>query len=1012
MLSKHARLLIASSSLILLILGTIITPLQTLAQTDPSLPVIAPAATGPSAGKPTDSVAGQVVVGLKQPDPQFDKQVEARGANVLAKIEPLKSFLIGVPVNAEDAFITAIKKNPNVQYAERNFIVSAVFDPNDTYWSYQWNMRIVKANSAWDTQLGKQTIVVAVVDTGVKYSHPDLSGRVINGYDFINNDPDAMDDHWHGTHVAGIVGAITSNGIGVAGLAQVSILAVKVLSASGSGTDWTVAQGITYSADNGAHVINLSLGCYCTSQLMEDATNYAYNTKGKLLVAAAGNDNTNTRLYPAAYNNVIAVSATNNNDKKASYSNWGDWIELSAPGGDTIGGPYGKTYVLSTYLNDNYAFAAGTSMASPHAAGVAALTLSQYPTLTNTQLRTHLASTADDLGNAGWDQYFGYGRVNALNAVQTVPQSTSHDVAVTAINAPLSVVKGDLVSVGVNVENQGAFSETFSVTLDDASAAVNIGTQSVTLAAGASTTLNFSWDTSTSTAGDHTLKATASTVSGETDTADNTKSVIVAVKEPVHDVAISPLTGAQSSANQGTIVTVDVAVRNTGSFAETFDVVLNDITIGATIGTKSVSLAAGEFRFVPFNWDTTNAILGNHNLEAKAGPVTGETNTADNTKSIVVSITSGATLQELGLGLDPSIAIDGQNVFVAWRDAIGALCSGGSCFNDVFFIKSANNGQTFGAKINVSNDVGSSLYPLVATAGTNIYIAWQSSPSFDPEDIYFARSIDGGLTFSSPINLSSNGGFSRYHMIAAEGSNVYVVWQDDTPGNTEIFFSRSIDYGATFGPIINLSSSSASSGSISMSLTGGAIYVAWIEGEAVPNGMIVRRSIDGGANFEERYIIAAKPGSRVIFDNNNVYAVWLEKVPKVKSTPSNWETFFARSTDGGVTFSQAVNLSNNPTESRYPDISVSGSNVYVAWQDGGGNYIKGVYDWSSDLFLVKSVDSGQTLQPAVKVTDAVYFTTGIPSFDLASTLGNVDFVWYTIDPNDPYATTYKVYLKR
>ncbi|MFQ5941532.1 MAG: S8 family serine peptidase, partial [Nitrososphaerales archaeon] len=336
-------------------------------QTAPETP---PSIDRPSAGTQADSVPGEIVVGLEQPDPQFDKEVRGKGGKVLDKIESLKALLIKVPVNAEDAFIKAIKNNPNVLYAERNSVIRAVGTPNDSYWSYQWNQRQIKANDAWDTEPGDLSVIVAVVDSGVKYSHPDLSGRVINGYDFINDDNDAIDDDGHGTHVAGIVGAKTNNARGVAGTGELSILAVKVLDSSGSGSNWSVSEGIKYAADYGADIINLSLGCYCTSTLMEDATNYAYNTKGKLLVGSAGNDDTNAAHYPSSYPTVISVASTNNKDNKANHSNWGADIELSAPGGDKGGGPYTKTYVLSTWKDNNYAFAYGTSMATPHVAGV------------------------------------------------------------------------------------------------------------------------------------------------------------------------------------------------------------------------------------------------------------------------------------------------------------------------------------------------------------------------------------------------------------------------------------------------------------------------------------------------------------------------------------------------------------------------------------------------------------------------------------------------------------------
>ena len=393
----------------------------------------------PNSSVGNEFVSGQVIVGLKQHDANFDNEVKRNGGQSIGKILPLNALLINVPDNAEDAFIKAIKTNPNVKFASKNHIVTTTaFIPNDPYWVYQWDMRIIKADEVWTTQLGSTDVVVAVVDTGIDYNHDDLSGRVILGPDYANGDNDPKDGNGHGTHVAGTIGAATNDGIGVTGLAQVKLLAVKVLNDKGAGSDWSVAQGITYSADNGADIINLSLGCLlCSLPLTESAVNYAYS-KGSLIVAAAGNDGTAAKFNPASFANVVAVSATTKDDTLASYSNFGNWIELSAPGGDTVGGSFLETYVLSTYKRNGYAFSVGTSMASPHVAGVAALVLSQNPSLTNVDLRTHLQNTADDLGSAGFDPLFGNGRVNALTAVTTISEPSPNHPPVANTGGPYS----------------------------------------------------------------------------------------------------------------------------------------------------------------------------------------------------------------------------------------------------------------------------------------------------------------------------------------------------------------------------------------------------------------------------------------------------------------------------------------------------------------------------------------------------------------------------------------------
>jgi hypothetical protein len=239
----------------------------------------------------------------------------------------------------------------------------------------------------------------------------------VYGWDFANNDNDPrQDDYGHGSHVAGIAAAATDNGAGIAGVAfNSSIMAVKVgYTDPESGehlaryTD--IAYGIMYAADNGAEVINLSLGGYGYSLGLKGAVNYAWDA-GCVLVGAVGNDNKSDPFYPAAYDNVIGVSATDQNDAKAPWSNYGSHVAVAAPGSS----------IYSTYWNDGstYAHMSGTSMSAPHVAGLAALLFSQDGGRSNAEARSIIEGSADDLGDAGWDQYYGYGRINAYKALGT-----------------------------------------------------------------------------------------------------------------------------------------------------------------------------------------------------------------------------------------------------------------------------------------------------------------------------------------------------------------------------------------------------------------------------------------------------------------------------------------------------------------------------------------------------------------------------------------------------------------
>lgn len=332
---------------------------------------------------------------------------------VLEAIPQIEVLRVKVNANSKDAVIEALSRNPNVEYAEPNYINQAVFTPNDTYFENQWAIQKISAPQAWDISQGSPSVVIAVLDSGVDFTHEDL----------VNKGTGALDDYRHGTQVAGVVTANTNNATGLAGVCPLcQIMSVKVLSSTGAGSDSTVAVGIIQAADNGAKVINLSLGGYATTTTMNNAVNYAWN-KGVVIVGAGGNDNTSMSFYPAAHSNVVAVGATSYHEGKAVYSNYGSWLDISAPGDD----------IYTTLMNGGYEYISGTSLAAPHVAALAGLIFSAKPGLTNQQVVDIITSSADDLGAAGKDDYFGYGRINAYKALQMatgiVPAPTSTPTA-------------------------------------------------------------------------------------------------------------------------------------------------------------------------------------------------------------------------------------------------------------------------------------------------------------------------------------------------------------------------------------------------------------------------------------------------------------------------------------------------------------------------------------------------------------------------------------------------------
>lgn len=240
-----------------------------------------------------DFVRGRILV--KPADNSSEVNVaaamRAEGAREVGRVPQLGVRILQVPEQAEARVIAALSRNPNFEFAEPDYIATIVLTPNDPYYaSFQWHLPKVAAPTAWDTTTGSTNVTVAVIDSGVQAAHPDLAGRVLPGFDFVNNDADPSDDNGHGTAVAGVAAAQGNDGIGIAGAAwNVAILPVKTMNASGSGSYSAIANGITYAADRGARIINLSLGGTATSSTLQNAVSYAWN-KGSLLVAAAGNN--------------------------------------------------------------------------------------------------------------------------------------------------------------------------------------------------------------------------------------------------------------------------------------------------------------------------------------------------------------------------------------------------------------------------------------------------------------------------------------------------------------------------------------------------------------------------------------------------------------------------------------------------------------------------------------------------------------------------------------------------
>lgn len=359
-----------------------------------------------------------------------------------------------VNINQVDQVVSKLSRHKDIEYAELKELHYLTIAPNDPNYSAanQWSLFQIEAEDAWDISTGDAGVVVAVTDNAINVDHPDLTNKMVAGWDAAENDNDPRpcggNNGFHGSHVSGIVGADTDNNLGIASIGwDVSVMPVKIGRCS-DGALIAGYEGIEWAASNGADVINMSWGGGGSGQYGQNICNDAW-AQGSILVAAAGNDNQSTQFYPAAYDNVVSVASTNQNDQKSGFSQYGTWIDISAPGSS----------ILSTNQNTGYQTTQGTSMASPLVAGLVGLIKSHASNATNTDIINCLYSGADniDAQNGGYIGQLGAGRINALNSMNCANTfSAQIDAAIVDITSPTSSLCTNNFTPEVVLRNYGS----------------------------------------------------------------------------------------------------------------------------------------------------------------------------------------------------------------------------------------------------------------------------------------------------------------------------------------------------------------------------------------------------------------------------------------------------------------------------------------------------------------------------------------------------------------------------
>ncbi len=392
--------------------------------------------------------------------------------------------------------LSAYLQNKNVAFAEPDGIAPPDLAANDPYYLSQWYLAKIGGPAAWDVTTGSSTVTIAILDTGVDPTHPDLAAKLVPGWNAYDNNSDTHDVYGHGTSTAGVAAAVSNNGKGIASVAWgCRLMPIRISDLNGYGYYSTAAAGLTWAADHGARVANISYEFTCSATVLS-AAQY-FQSKGGVVTISAGNEGTALTVPSSPY--ALTVGATDSGDARASFSNTGNVIDLVAPGAD----------ITTTANGGGYRTSSGTSFSAPLVAGVCALVLSVNPSLTASQVQNIVKQSADDLGAPGWDSQFGAGRVNAARAVQAARGSLPDTILPTV--SFLSPANGTTLSGQTSVQ----LSASDNCGLSSVSLSVDGGAPSVLSAA----PYTISWDTAAVANGSHRLTAQATDTSGNVATA-------------------------------------------------------------------------------------------------------------------------------------------------------------------------------------------------------------------------------------------------------------------------------------------------------------------------------------------------------------------------------------------------------------------------------------------------------------------------------------------------------------
>ncbi|MBI1756479.1 MAG: S8 family serine peptidase [Fimbriimonas ginsengisoli] len=667
-------------------------------------PVLMLAATAPA--QEPEFVPGRLLVKFREGvnDVAAVHTIHAHGAFWASTIDGIGVKILALPDGADPrAEAVAFRNEKNVDFAEPDYVfqvAQTTVTPNDPWYAnWQSDLKIINCPSAWTLTTGSSSIIVAILDTGIDSTHPDLASKVVPGWNVVANNSNTNDTLNHGTAVAGVVGALSNNGIGVASVAwQCPVMPIMIDDGTGHTSASSVASGLSWASNHGARVANISYMLSPSSTV--DSAASSFRSKGGVVVTSAGNTGANTTYQADPY--LITVSATSINTLY-SWSSFGNNVDLSAPGDSE-----------STVPGGGYSSFAGTSCAAPHVAGVAALVLSINPALSSANVESILETTATDLGATGWDMYFGWGRVDAYAAVLKAAGTVSTDTTPPTVSldqpAAGSTVSGTISVSATANDNNSVASVTFFVD----------GAQSAQMVA---PPYSFSWNTTAVADGSHTLMVTAKDGAGNSASASSTVNV--------SNKSVTPPTCSLTDPTSG--ATVIGSITMSASASSSAGIASVSFTVdGVQVGVATVSPYACP-------WDSTKSSNGNHSVSAIAKDSLGNQSTASATVSVsnpdltppTVSLSnplSGSTVSgTISLSASASdnvgvasvaFSVDGVQVGVAtaspysvtWNSTVVA---NGSHTISVVATDAAGNSATASVTVTVSNPVPDTIAPSI-----------------------------------------------------------------------------------------------------------------------------------------------------------------------------------------------------------------------------------------------------------------------------------------------------------